>query len=134
MMNLFERLLWAKENLSPYHSQYTIVYEDDLNDACAIMYPDPNWMASALYGGILPPVEAYQKLESIDGKITNGHILHDHVIPAMSEEEAIEYLIQKDIPPRIWRGDLRNRQKFKICKRDQIPLNRNYRNAWSLIA
>ena len=33
-------------------------------DECAkIMTPDPNWMACALQGGILPPLEAYSKLK-----------------------------------------------------------------------
>lgn len=131
---LFDRLLDAKANLEPYQSQYAVVFEPDMDEACAVMHPDPNWMACALHGDILPPVDVYHRLEVVDGKVMNGHILHEETIPAMTEEEAIEYLIQKDIPPHVWQDDSGNRPKFKICKRDQIPTNRNYRNAWSLAA
>ncbi|MTI10180.1 hypothetical protein [Curvivirga aplysinae] len=134
MTSLFERLLWAKSHLEPYQSQYAVVFEHDMDEPVAVMHPDPNWMACAIAGDILPPVEVYQQLEIVDGKVTNGHILHEEVIPAMTEEQAVEYLIQKDIPPHVWMDNTGNRPKFKICKRDQIPTNRNYRNAWSLAA
>jgi len=134
MSTLPDRLVWAKKKLAPFQSQYCVVFEDDLDKAVKIAHPDPSWMAAALHGNLLPPVEVYQKLEIVDGKVTNGHILHEETIPAMTEEEAVEYLIQKDIPPHIWQDMTANRPKFKICTRDQIPTNRDYRNAWSLSA
>ncbi|MTI08482.1 hypothetical protein [Curvivirga aplysinae] len=132
MSNLFERLLWAKSHLEPFQSQYAVVFEHDMDEPVAVMHPDPNWMACAIAGDILPPVEVYQQLEIIDGKVTNGYILHDRSIPAITEEEAIEYLIQKDIPQHVWQVNSGNRSKFRICKRDQIPSARLYRNAWAL--
>ena len=135
MIHLFDRLIWAKENLKPVQSQYAVVFEDDMDEAVAVMAPDPNWMAAALHGNLLPPVEVYSQLEVDDqGRVLNGYILHQETVPAMTEEEAVEYLIQKDIPPHVWQDTTSNRPKFKICKRDQIPEDRTLRNAWSLTA
>jgi hypothetical protein len=51
----------------------------------------------------------------------------------MTEEQAIEYLIMKDIPQRVWRDyDKANRQRLVICKKDQLPSTREWRNAWKI--
>jgi hypothetical protein len=53
----------------------------------------------------------------------------------MTEEQAIEYLIMKDVPARVWHSDYKyNRQMFRIVKRDQLPEDKTYRNAWRLAA
>ena len=57
--HLFDRLCWAKENLEGHQSDYRVVYEDSVDECAKILVPDPNWMACALQGGILPPVEVY---------------------------------------------------------------------------
>lgn len=129
---LFDRLQQAKATLEPVQSDYRVVFEADMDSPCSIIVPDPNWMACAMHGDILPPVEVYHQLEIVDGKVMNGHILHEQTIPAMTEEESIEYIIKKDVPPHVWADQSGNRPKFKICKRDQIPSERTYRNAWSL--
>lgn len=134
---LFERLCWAQENLEPYHSDYRVVFESDVDEPAAILVPAPEWMACALHGGILPPVEVYHRLEidDVDGRILNGHILHGTPpLGPMTEEQAIEYLIKKDIPPSVWRDERANHRKFVICKKHQIPSDRDLRNAWSLAA
>lgn len=134
-MNLWDRLAWAKENLEPFNSDYRIVWEnpEDIESPVRISIPDSNWMSAALFGGILPPVEVYRKLETNShGKIINGEMLHKETIGPLSEEEAIEYLVQKDIPECIWNSKNSNRQYFYICKKDKIPTNRKFRNAWRL--
>lgn len=133
MSTLFDRICWAHENLDRVESKYCIVFEDQIDEPCKVLVPAPEWMAMALHGNLLPPVWVYHRLQYDDtGAITNGHILHEtDTIGPMTEEEAIEYLIQKDIPIEVWISDS-NRPRLKICSRDQIPSDRTFRNAWSL--
>ena len=43
-------------------------------------------------------------------------------IDAMTEKQAIEYLIMKDIPQHIWRDyEKSNKPRLVICTRSQIP-------------
>ena len=60
--HLWDRLCWAKENLEGHQSDYRVVYEDSVDECAKILVPDPNWMACALQGGLLPPVWVYQEL------------------------------------------------------------------------
>ena len=51
----------------------------------------------------------------------------------MTEEEAIEYLIMKDVPARVWHPDYKyNRQMFRIVKRNDMPKDQTYRDCWRL--
>lgn len=132
---LYNRIEWAKRTFEPFHSDYIVVWEDPNNpdDSVHIMSPDPNWMACAIFGGILPPVERYHELNHDEtGKLLNREVLEKETIDPMTEEEAIEYLIQKDIPKYIWDNKTANRPYFKICKREQLPTLRTFRNAWKL--
>lgn len=131
---LWQRLEVARHALEPVQSDYRVVFEDDLDSAAHILVPDPNWMACALHGGILPPVEVYHQLEQdAQGQVTNGHILHETApIAALSEEEAIEYLIQKDIPAQVWKRAAGNAVRLVICRKNQLPASRNWRGAWTL--
>ena len=134
-MKLHERLQWAKENLEPVDPQYTIFWEDpnDLDAPVRITIPSPEWLACALFGGILPPVDAYLNIQTDEkGNVSNGEIIHKEVIGPMTEEEAMEYLVQKDIPISVWIDKYSNRQRFKICKKSDIPNDRTFRNAWRL--
>ncbi|WP_417788632.1 hypothetical protein [Terasakiella pusilla] len=132
---LWQRLELAHRQLEPVQSNYRIVFESDLDHPAAVLIPDPNWLACALQGGILPPVHVYHDLEyGENGRVLNGHILHETPpIAAMSEEEAIEYLIQKDVPAHIWKQDQGNSVRLLICRKTQLPATRNWRNAWNLI-
>ena len=49
----------------------------------------------------------------------------------MTEFEAIDYLIQKDMDYAVW-GAPSNRQRFKVVKVDDLPEDRSARNAWEL--
>lgn len=146
--HLFERLAEAKDRLTPIQSKYRVVFEDpdNLESPAAILVPDPNWMAAALAGEVLPPIEAYladQKVVeeyieengSLEGFSWKNHDpQHPYAKPIgpMTEEEAIEYLIQKDIPPRIWRDYKGNRTVLKIVPVEMIPSDRSMRNAWRI--
>lgn len=140
--HLWDRLMWAKQNLEPYNTEYRIVWEDPSEpEECAkVTSPAPEWMACALQGGILPPVTSYWKLEQDEAqpdfvKHTRGkELLHDmEPIDAMTEEQAIEYLIMKDIPQRVWRDyDKANKPRLVICKYNQLPKTREWRNSWKI--
>lgn len=130
---LFNRICHGKENLKPVQSSYRIVYTKPDSDSAAIVVPDPNWMAMALAGYYLPPVEVYGQLEHDDnGRIINGHILHERTIGPMTEEEAMEYLVVKDVPDEVWQDVTSNVRRFVICSVDQIPADRKWRNCWRL--
>ena len=131
--HLWLRLAEAKENLSPVQSKYRVLFEDpDQPDApAAILVPDPNWMAAAMHGGILPPVDTYLRDQDVPDGQPKEHP-YAEPIGAMTEEEAIEYLGQKDISPRIWRDYKGNRTILKIVPVELIPSDRSYRNAWTI--
>ncbi len=136
---LFDRLCWAKENLDGVQSDYRVVYEDSVDECAKILVPDPNWMACALQGGILPPVWVYHELAKDEAqpdfkKHTRGYLLHQtEPVEAMTEEEAIEYLIMKDCPDSVWKTyNEGNRLKMVICKKEQLPQTREWRNAWKI--
>jgi len=119
---------------------YAILWEDpdDLDAPDKITVPSPAWLAMAMHGGILPPVEVYWALAEDEAKPgfqrhTRGYLLHDTPpVGPMTEEEAMEYLVMKDIPPRVWRDYRGNRTILKIVRRDQIPTDRSNRNAWRM--
>lgn len=133
MTHLWERLLEARSRLKPVQSKYRVLFENpEQPDApAAVLVPDPNWMAAALAGGVLPPIDAYLRDRDVpDGQPKE----HPYVEPigAMTEEEAIEYLIQKDIPPAVWRDYQGNRAILRIVPVEMIPSDRSYRGAWKI--
>jgi len=137
--HLFDRLCWAKENLEGVQSDYRVVYEDSVDECAKILVPDPNWMACALQGGILPPVWVYHELAKDEAqpdfkKHTRGYLLHNtEPVEAMTEEQAIEYLILKDCPQHVvetWNEG--NRPTMVICKKEQLPQTREWRNSWRI--
>jgi hypothetical protein len=140
--HLWNRLNWAKENLQRFDTEYRIVWEDpkEPDSPAKITHPDPNWMACALQGGILAPVESHMELRKDEAqpdfvRHTRGpELLHNtKPIDAMTEEEAIEYLIMKDIPQHVWRDyETANKPRLVICKKDQLPQKRTWRNAWKI--
>jgi hypothetical protein len=148
-INWSELKLWEREmafkqvcldnNVDLEQSPYAIMWEDpeDLDGTMKVTTPSPTWWAMALHGNILPPVEVYWELkhdESQPGfkQHTRGHLLHEtEPMPPMTEEEAIGYLIMKDLPPSVWnyKG---NRTIMKIVPRELIPSDRSFRNAWKI--
>ena len=139
--HLWERLCWAKEKLEGIQSEYRVVWEDpeEPDSPAKITIPDPNWMACALNGGILPPVWVYWELKKDEEqpdfvKHTRGYLLHNtKPVDSMTEEQAIEYLIMKDIPERVWKDyEQANRKRLLIVKKEQLPQHRTWRNAWKI--
>lgn len=143
---LFRRLLWAKENLRPIESKYRIVWEDPAEPEAPakVTCPAPEWLACALHGGILPPIESYIRDKEIAENTPqekfswreHGGPAHPYAEPIdpMTEEEAMEYLIMKDLPLHVWRDYRGNRKIVKIVPVEKVPANRTYRNAWEIAA
>ena len=117
--------LWQREitltqrDLKPACPRYCIVWEDpdDPDAPVHVTTPSPMWLAMAMHGNVLPPVSAHE---------------HDGVIHALTEEQAMEYLLQKDVPAAVWSLPTGNRRRFVITKRALVPTDRQYRNAWLL--
>jgi len=133
MTHLWERLLEAKSRLAPVQSKYRVLFEDPSQpDApAAVLVPDPNWMAAALEGDILPPIDTYQRDRLVPDGEPKEHP-YAEPIGAMTEEEAIEYLVMKDIEPAVWRDYKGNRTIMKIVPVEMIPSDRSFRNAWRI--
>jgi len=131
MSHLWDRLAEAKSRLAPVQSKYRVLFEDPAQpDApAAVLVPDPNWLACALHGGILPPIDAYLRDRDVPDGQPKEHP-YARPIGAMTEEQAIEYLIQKDISPAVWRDYTGNRQIMKIVPIELIPSHRSFRDAW----
>ena len=131
--HLWERLLEAKSRLEPVQSKYRVLFENpaDPDAPASVLVPDPNWMAAALEGNILPPIDAYQRDRNVPDGQPKEHP-YAEPIGAMTEEEAIEYLVQKDIDPQVWRDYNGNRTIMKIVPVEMIPSDRSYRNAWRI--
>jgi hypothetical protein len=120
--HLWERLCWAKENLEGYQSDYRVVYEDSIDECAKILVPDPNWMAAAMRGGILPPVWVYWELAKDEAqpdfkKHTRGYLLHN----------------TEPVEQSVWQNwDTGNKPKMVICRKEQLPSTREWRNAWKI--
>lgn len=145
---LFQRICWAKENLKPVHSKYRVIFEDPDNfeGPMMVLVPAPEWMAMALHGGLLPPIQAYLEDKAVTEAYErehgsqegfkwseNGGAKHPYAKPIgpMTEEQAIEYLILKDIPSRVYEYQ-GNRTILKIVPVELVPTDRSYRDAWTI--
>ncbi len=111
-----------------------MLFEDPAtpDEPAKVLVPDPNWMACALEGGILPPIETYQRDRDVPDGQPKEHP-YAEPIGAMTEEEAIEYLVKKDIDPSVWRDYKGNRTILKIVPVEMIPSDRSFRNAWRIM-
>jgi hypothetical protein len=128
--------LWAREllafasGLSPVEPSCCIVWEDPETpeEPLRITRPTPKWLAMALHGGILPPIEAYAEFQDTG----DARSLHEAPpIAAMTEQEAMEYLLRKDLPRHVWEQP-GNRPRYRIVRQRTLPTDRCYRNAWRL--
>tara|TARA_R110000772_G_scaffold256022_1_gene372439 strand:- start:65 stop:496 length:432 start_codon:yes stop_codon:yes gene_type:complete len=131
--HLWDRLAEAKAKLDPVQSKYRVLFENPTEpDAPAsVLVPDPNWMAAALAGDVLPPIDTYLRDRDVPDGQPKEHPYAEPV-GAMTEEEAIEYLIKKDISPQVWRDYQGNRTIMKIVPVELIPSDRSFRNAWKI--
>ena len=131
--HLWDRLAEAKAKLDPVQSKYRVLFENPTEpDApAAVLVPGPNWMAAALAGDVLPPIDTYLRDQNVPDGQPKEHPYAEPV-GAMTEEEAIEYLIKKDISPQVWRDYQGNRTIMKIVPVELIPSDRSFRNAWKI--
>jgi hypothetical protein len=127
-------------------TKYRVVFEDpDFPDEPAkVLIPTDEWLEEAM-SGQLPPISVWWAMqEDEELAIKEGRIKtfeHDPDkfaaqfdaprIGKLTEEEAMEYLIMKDIPRRVW-AVKHNRPMFKIVRTEQVPTDRLFRNAWRL--
>ena len=134
MTHLWERLLEAKLRLKPVQSKYRVLFEDPAtpDEPAKVLVPDPNFMAAALAGNVLPPIDTYLRDRDVPDGQPKEHP-YAEPIGAMTEEEAIEFLVQKDICPSIWRDYKGNRTIMKIVPVEMIPSDRSFRNAWRIM-
>lgn len=147
--HLFDRICWASENLRPVEPKYRIVYEnpDEPEAPVAIVCPAPEWLAMALHGGLLPPIEAYLRdAAKIEKYLSEGNdpqkfswdkvggAEHPYVEPIgpMTEEEAMEYLLMKDVPRNVWDRPNSNKCYFRFTRKENIEISDTYRNAWKI--
>ena len=131
--HLWDRLAEAKSRLAPVQSKYRLLFEDPAtpDEPAKVLVPDPNFMAAALAGNVLPPIDAYQRDRLVPDGQPKEHP-YAEPIGAMSEEEAVEYLVMKDIDPAVWRDYNGNRTIMKIVPVEMIPSDRSFRNAWRI--
>tara|TARA_R110000744_G_scaffold270457_1_gene383669 strand:- start:1356 stop:1751 length:396 start_codon:yes stop_codon:yes gene_type:complete len=113
--------------------KYRIVYsdpDDDSTNVC-IVSPSPRWLQKAMSGG-LPPVSVYWDLKEEERTLSkpgvpfyhSKELLHKQYtaprIKPLTEEEAMEYLILKDVPRSVW-GRRHNRPMVRIIKAENLP-------------
>ena len=141
-MRFIERIAKARKELKPFQTKYAVAYEDVEMKCCAIMHPDINAMSALMHGGVFPPVWVYWELAKDEAKSDftrhsegRGYLLHDTPREGpKTEEEALQYLIMKDVPQHIWRNyETSNSVHLKIIRREQQP-DREFRNAWRIAA
>ena len=127
-------------------TDYRVIFEDpDQPDQTAmVLVPSDNWMQEAMKGN-LPPISVYWELQDDEQRAINegkhDSFKHDPSkwekqfsaprIGKLTEQEAMEYLVMKDIPRRVWAVEY-NRPMFKIVKTEQVPSDRQFRNAWEI--
>ena len=124
-----ERIVWARNNLKPFRTQYCVVYDDVDMEAASVMHPDMHFMSMLMHGNLVPPYWVKLKLKEdaerpnfVDHRHLGNFELLNGITPigSLTEEEAVEYLIKTDIPRRIWENwDKGNRRKLVICNKTQ---------------
>ena len=129
-------------------STYRVIFEDpeQPEQPAMVLVPSDNWLEEAK-AGLLPPISVYWALQDDEQQaIAEGrhdNFKHDpekHAaqwtsprIGPLTEEEAIEYLIMKDCPQSVWQTwDEGNKPKMVICRKEQLPGTREWRNAWKI--
>ena len=74
-MRLIDRIDWAHDHVPRVEPTYCIAWEDpaDPDAPVVITHPAPEWLAMAMHGGLLPPIEAYHhmplRLTLADGRV-----------------------------------------------------------------
>jgi hypothetical protein len=130
------------------HTKYRVIFDDPdaLDESTKVLVPSQNWLDEAMAGN-LPPIWVYWQLQDDEQQaIKEGRhstFQHDpdkHAlqwtatrIGPLTEEEAMEYLCMKDLPRKCW-AEEHNRPMFKIVRTEEVPSDRQFRNAWEMAA
>ena len=127
-------------------TKYRVIFDDPdrLDEATKVLVPSQNWLDQAMSGD-LPPIWVYWQLQDDEQQAikegrhdTFKHDPEKHAlqwtaprIGPLTEEEAMEYFCMKELPRRCW-AEEHNRPMFKIVKTEQVPSDRQFRNAWEI--
>ena len=86
-------------------------------------------------------IELFQNILRIEPRLPEPHLELAHIYLGLNQfetakihsEQAIEYLIMKDCPQHVWRNwNEGNKPKMVICRKEQLPSTREWRNAWKI--
>ena len=129
-------------------TKYRVVFDDPdaFDEPTKVLVPSQNWLDEAMAGN-LPPIWVYWQLQDDEAKAKaegrHSEFKHDpekHAlqwtaprIGPLTEEEAMEYLVMKDLPRRCW-AEEHNRPMFKIVRTEEVPSDRQFRGAWEMAA
>lgn len=148
-VQLAQRRAWAKANLEKIAPKYAVLWETPFaskSEPLKITVYSPNWLACAVAGGILPDVQTYLDDYRNEAAFIKkygksapfeyakvGGAKHPFADPidAMTEEKAVEYIIQSSLPEDVWKPR-HNRQTLKIVRCEDVPEDRTYRKQWKL--
>jgi len=127
-------------------TEYCIIYEDPdrPDDPVSVVNPTDEFMQQA-YNGELMSIDIWLDLVRDENKaiVEGRHRTFNHCpeklrlqkegkkAGKLTEEEAITYLIFKDVPERVW-GKEHNRTMLKVMKKKNLPKVRTFRNAWEI--
>lgn len=145
--------LFEVEHCIPWADQY------DLDAPVRVTHPSPRCVAELMAGGIHPPIEALNSQQLLfvldDGSsevvgrldapryraqhgdrikheiVVENSRAHQEVMGPLTYEQAIEWIILKDIPMDVW-GRQHNSPQYCIVIRDALPKDRTNRNHWKL--
>ncbi len=155
------RIAKSRDEIQTVEVEHCIPYADqyDLDAPLKVCHPSPRCVAELMAGGIHPPIEALnaQRLLFVldDGSsevvsrldaprfraqhgeriqheiVVENSRAHQEAMGPLTYEQAIEWIVLKDIPVDVW-GREHNSPQFWIARRDELPATRQYRNAWKL--
>lgn len=128
------------------HTKYRVIFDDPdrLEEPTKVLVPAQQWLDQAM-AGELPPIWVYWQLQDDEQKAINEgfhegfeHDPEKHALQwtaprvgPLTEEEAMEYLCMKDLPRKCW-AEEHNRPMFKIVRTEEVPSDRQFRNAWEM--
>ena len=127
MTPLLSRLLWAHENIISKPCPFAIVWDDpERPDTPArVTIPTDSYWAFLLHGGIVPPVSVWRDKDHI-------RVHYAGPIGQLTREQAMRYVLEKDVPRHVWSDSKRNARAYQILPRDHVPKDRSKRDHWIL--
>ncbi len=153
------RVAASRDQIDTVEVRHVIAFADpyDLDAPMTFLYPDSRCVAELMAGGIHPPIEVLHglrlRLTYDDGtstecdwraasyfratrKVISETLLDNRIVdfvaaPPMTYEQAIEWIMQKDVPFEVW-GKKHNRSMMAIVPRAAVLEDRTHRKSWKL--